>query len=343
MRAKKLIEASTLATLLALPMVASAQTAPADAKPAEAKPEEAKAPYAFTGNFGVFSQYIFRGMTQTNGKPAAQGGFDFAHESGFYAGTWMSNISWPKENFSIHPGGANPNVILGTYESGGSLEMDFYGGYKWNLPNDFTVDVGTLYYYYPGAVSSFYNAQAKTVLTTFGGAPKLDTWEVYTGASWKWASIKYSYSVLDHTFGALGSRGTGYLDISANPPIGDTGLTLNLHWGWQKYKGSDPRNCSIGPVTSTVANCTGSGALAYVPSNDQLLSYKDVKVGLTYALPKDLTVGAFWSKGFGYNKAGYGGVDDLAYGSVSAGTATYGPYPKDILSSTATVFVQKTF
>jgi uncharacterized protein (TIGR02001 family) len=338
----KTLKAGAFAAALALPGFAFGQAAPApaaDAKPAEAKPEEPKAPYTLTGNFGLFSQYIFRGLSQTNQKPAAQGGFDFAHESGFYLGTWASNISWPKENASVHNNPPGVNNIAGTYEGAGSLEWDFYGGYKWSLPQDF----GTLYYWYPGDTSATYNNLTRASLTRFGGAPKLDTWEVYLAGTWKWASIKYSYSVLDHTFGALDSRGTGYLDISANPPLGDTGLTLNLHWGWQKYKGSDPRNCFAGPVVSPVATCTGAGSLTYVPSNDQLLSYKDVKVGLSYALPKDFTIGAFWSKGFSSNKAGYGGVNDLAYGTAGTGTAFYGPYPKDIAASTGTVFIQKTF
>jgi uncharacterized protein (TIGR02001 family) len=334
---KRTLMAGAIAAAISLPGLAFAQAAPADAKPAEAKP-----PYTLTGNFGIFSQYIFRGLTQTNTKPAAQGGFDWAHESGFYAGTWMSNISWPKENASTNNSLlGTPNVISGTYESGGSLEWDFYGGYKWSLPQDFGIDVGTLYYWYPGGISSPYNATITGLLPSFTGAPKLDTWEVYLAGSWKWASIKYSYSVLDHTFGALDSRGTGYLDLSANPPLGDTGLTLNLHWGWQKYRGSDPRNCLIGPAT---AACPGAfGSTTFTPDNDQLLSYKDVKVGLTYALPKDFTLGAFWSKGYGTNKAGYGGVNDLAYGVPGTATAFYGPYPKDIAKSTGTVFIQKTF
>jgi uncharacterized protein (TIGR02001 family) len=47
-----------------------------------------------TANVGVFSQYVFRGLTQTDRHPAVQGGFDYAHPSGLYAGTWLSNISW---------------------------------------------------------------------------------------------------------------------------------------------------------------------------------------------------------------------------------------------------------
>ena len=70
-------------------------TTPAPAPAAEAKPAE---PYTLTANVGIFSQYIFRGLTQTDAKPAFQGGFDFAHESGFYLGTWGSNISWLQDS-----------------------------------------------------------------------------------------------------------------------------------------------------------------------------------------------------------------------------------------------------
>jgi uncharacterized protein (TIGR02001 family) len=320
-------KAGALATALALPGVAFGQAAPApDAKPAEAKP-----PYTLTGNFGIFSQYIFRGLSQTDAKPAAQGGFDFAHESGFYLGTWASNVSWLKENASLN-GAPGPNAITGTYESGGSLEMDFYGGYKWTLPHDFGLDLGTLYYYYPGSTSNLYNAVVRAALPTFTGAPKADTWEIYAAGSWKWISLKYSYGVMDHTFGTLNSKGTGYLDLTANVPLAELSKdleswTLNFHVGYQKYKGTDPRNVLFAPAFG--------GA---TPSNDTILSYKDVKLGLTYALPKDFSVGAFWSKGFSYNKLGYGGVTDAA-----GPRGFFGPYPNDIAKSTGTIFVQKTF
>src|SRR5688572_12631109 len=92
-----------------------------------------------TGNIGLFSQYIFRGLTQTNRDPALQGGFDYAHSSGIYAGTWASNISWLRENASARAGGVT--VPNGTYGEGGSLEWDFYGGYKGTV-GDFGYDLG---------------------------------------------------------------------------------------------------------------------------------------------------------------------------------------------------------
>ena len=84
---------------------------------------------------------MFRGISQTNEKPAIQGGFDVGHKSGFYVGTWASNISWLSDG--------NPDVSA-------SMEWDFYGGYKWALPADFVLDLGVLYYWYPGTYPSGY-------------------------------------------------------------------------------------------------------------------------------------------------------------------------------------------
>src|SRR5512139_2147979 len=149
---RKMAVASAVAAAL-LPGVAVAQQAPAS-------------PHTLTGNVGLYSQYIFRGLTQTDRDPALQGGFDYSHSSGLYAGTWASNISWLRD--------------FPSYSSGGSLEWDFYGGFKGTFgKSDFGYDVGLLYYYYPG--------------NTFPGVAKADTLEAYGAVSWKWLSAKYSY------------------------------------------------------------------------------------------------------------------------------------------------------
>lgn len=112
--------------------------------------------YTLTGNVGIYSQYIFRGLTQTDRQPALQGGFDYAHKSGFYVGTWGSNISWLRD--------------FGAYSAGGSLELDIYGGYKGTIgSSDFGYDVGLLYYWYPG--------------DTAPGANTADTFELYGALS----------------------------------------------------------------------------------------------------------------------------------------------------------------
>lgn len=174
---------STLVALAAAALASGAALAQTTAA-APAAPEPV---WTFTGNVGLFSQYVFRGISQTNEKPAVQGGFDLGHKSGFYVGTWASNISWLSD--------VTPGVSA-------SLEWDFYGGYKGSLPLDFGYDLGALYYWYPGS----YPAGFTTPNTT----------ELYAALSWKFLTFKYSYSVNGQTFGIANSRGSQYLDLTAS-------------------------------------------------------------------------------------------------------------------------------
>ena len=80
-----------------------AQTAAPAASPAPAAAPEPAPDWTLTANAGLFSEYIFRGIAQTAGKPAVQGGFDLGHSSGFYAGTWASNISWLEDFGAYNP------------------------------------------------------------------------------------------------------------------------------------------------------------------------------------------------------------------------------------------------
>jgi len=214
-----------------------------------AQAADAPSPHTLTGNIGIYSQYIFRGLTQTNKDPALQGGFDYSHSSGFYAGTWLSNISWLTDSPAA------------TGYNSSSLEWDFYGGYKHSF-GDIGLDVGILQYYYPGSHNS----------VLFPGTVKADTLELYAAVSWKWLSAKYSHSVGNKTFGVANSRDTYYLDFTANFPITPK-LNLIGHYGIQEFDGS-----------------TAAGV-----SNDSFASYKDWKIGATYTLPKDFTIGAFFS------------------------------------------------
>lgn len=205
--------------------VVAACTAPlaAFAQAAAAKPEPE---YTISGNVGLFSDYRFRGVSQTDYNPAFQGGFDFAHKSGFYLGNWNSNVS---------------SVLY----NGASLEMDFYGGYKTTI-GGFGLDVGTLYYYYPGTGAYIPGFDAKN-------------WEVYVGGSYGPVSLKYFYSFTDF-FGlsapGVDTKGSQYLDLSGAYDLGN-GFGINGHVGWQKIK-----------------NGTQVGL-----SKD---SYYDYKVGVTY-------------------------------------------------------------
>jgi uncharacterized protein (TIGR02001 family) len=281
--------AAALAPGLAL---AQAPAAPASASP-----------HTITGNVGLFSQYIFRGLTQTDREPAIQGGFDYSHASGFYAGTWASNISWLRDGTTATGAGAP------AYRSGGSGEFDFYGGFKGSFgKSDFTWDVGTLYYWYPGDPNT---------LPINGGNPynpKANTWEIYGALGWKWLTAKLSYVVSDKAFGVRDADGTYYVDFAAAVPIGDTGLTFDAHYGIQKFKGQDPR-------------------LIGIANNDAAYSYQDWRLGISYALPKDFTIGAFYTDTSSASTLGYGTPFE-----VPAGT-----YPRNIAKGTGTIYIKKTF
>jgi len=210
-----LVAAAVAALLSGAALAQTPAPAPAAAPAAAPAPEP---DFTFTGNLGLYNQYVFRGLTQTNQKPAVQGGFDLGHKSGFYAGTWASNISWLSDS--------NPAVSA-------SMEWDFYGGYKGSLPADFGYDLGVLYYWYPGTYPS--------------GYVKPNTTELYAALTWKFLSLKYSYSVDSKTFGVPDSRGSSYLDLTASydviEKVNDTigKVTLFGHLGHQWYTGS-PNN-----------------------------------------------------------------------------------------------------
>ena len=107
-------------TTLALAIAALAGGALAQSAPA---PAPAPATSPITANVTVVNDYRYRGMTQSNFKPAIQGGFDYSHESGFYIGNWNSSISWIGDANSTS-GAVSGRGTTGTSVSA-PVEMDF--------------------------------------------------------------------------------------------------------------------------------------------------------------------------------------------------------------------------
>ena len=68
-----------LGALIVVPMVASAE-------------------WEGSANVTLTSDYVFRGVSQTDEDPAIQGGFDLSHDSGFYIGAWASNVDFNEED-----------------------------------------------------------------------------------------------------------------------------------------------------------------------------------------------------------------------------------------------------
>lgn len=182
------------------------------ALPATSMAEEAVAPespHSFSGNLGLFSQYIWRGMTQTDEELALQGGVDYAHASGLYAGAWASNVSWTTD--------------LG-YMDSNSLELDLYAGFAGSIgKTGLGYNVGLLQYLYPG--------------TGAAGQPDTDATEIYGGLSYNWFNVKASYTVSDEAWGFDDASGTVYYEANADIPLGENGLHLNLHVGSFHFDG----------------------------------------------------------------------------------------------------------
>ena len=151
-----------------------------------------------TFNAAGFSDYRYRGISQTRLKPAVQAGVDYA-AGGLYVGAWASSIKW------IRDAGGNANA-----------EIDLYGGYKGELVKDsLSYDVGVLTYQYPSNQL----------------ATKAETTEIYGALTMGPATLKYSHSV-SNLFGFANSKSSGYVDLSATFEV--AGLSLVPHVGYQK-------------------------------------------------------------------------------------------------------------
>ena len=202
-----------------------------------------------TANVTVVNDYRYRGISQSNFKPAIQGGFDYAHESGFYVGNWNSSISWVGDNAYINTGKSVSAPI----------EMDFYGGIKKELIGEgFASDLGVLQYYYPTSSYPTSNLYANP-----------NTTELYVAQNYTFGPVtgfvKFSYAV-STLFGNVNSSGSYYPDFTVNYDTGVWGLALNGHIGYQYVAGTQPINAG-----SSISNI----------SNSTLYSYTDWKLGVT--------------------------------------------------------------
>jgi uncharacterized protein (TIGR02001 family) len=192
-----------------------------------------------TGSAALTSDYVFRGVSQTNAEPAIQAGFEFSAD-GWYAGAWGSSISWLSDLSAV---GA---------EISSNVEIDLYGGYRGRFSDEVSFDVGVIGYWYPGDFPSGFN--------------EADTAELYFGVGLGIFSAKYSYALTD-LFGYADSDGSGYLDLSANWGFADT-WTLNLHAGRQWIESNEDFEYSDWKLGVTKGFSNGfSLALAYTDTN----------------------------------------------------------------------------
>lgn len=224
------------------------------ATPAFAQEAEAPEPFTVSGSVALVTDYRYRGVSQSDKEFALQGGVTVTHESGVYAGMWASNLAgW------------------GTF-GGPNLELDVFGGYKFDLGGGAALDVGLTWYMYPGgaAITDFAEPYVKlsgttgplTLLAGAAYAPKQE-------ALGRWFNTG-----LDAAGGVPNNPGAKddniYLWGDAAVAVPGLPLTAKAHIG---YSDGNP---GLGPNGTSVAP-TGS--------------YWDWSIGLDYAVVGPLTLG----------------------------------------------------
>lgn len=153
---------------------------------------------AFTFNLGANTDYVFRGVSQTDENPSVFGGADAAWGLG-YAGVWASNVD---------------------FNNGTDFEYDFYAGVKPQV-GAVTLDLGVIYYGYAGSPS---------------GSDQ-DYWEgkvaatVPAGLATLGAAVYYSPDF----FGGVGDA--VYYEANAAVAIPETKITVSGALGHQQVKG----------------------------------------------------------------------------------------------------------
>lgn len=189
---RSLMAASLLAgsAMLATPAFADESPASDETDP----PSE----FTVTGNVALTTDYRFRGLSLSGGDPAIQGGITVTHSSGFYVGTWGSNLE--QDPLDIY----------------GNMELDIFGGWSGQIASGVTADVGLLYYVYPAG--SFGDGNVfepyASLSTTIGPA----TAKVGINYAWKQDGLGGS----DNTY--------IYTDLGVGIP--DTPLSLSAHAGY---------------------------------------------------------------------------------------------------------------
>ncbi|WP_144212620.1 TorF family putative porin [Shewanella donghaensis] len=200
-----------------------------------------------TGNIGATSNYLWRGVSQTGDSVAVQGGVDYENESGFYAGTWASNVD---------------------FGDGTSYELDLYAGYGGSITEDLSYDINYLYYAYPDSPGS------------------VDFGEVSVGLAWKWLDVSYSHTVNggdDIASGTLDSKDMMYAQANLTFPLTEK-LSLGIHYGYSdgdiitSWFGTD----SYSEYNVSLSTDTDFGTISFMAS-DTDLDDDDAKIVLGYS------------------------------------------------------------
>ena len=148
-----------------------------------------------SANVGFTSNYLWRGVTQTDYGAAISGGIDYAAASGFYLGTWVSNVDFSDD---------------------ASYELDLYLGFSGEINENISYDLGYIYYAYPDSAESDKDNE-------------YDFGEIYAGVTYNNITLAANYGIHNDD-GAQWADKALYLSADAEFEVAE-GLTLNLHLG----------------------------------------------------------------------------------------------------------------
>lgn len=160
----------------------------------------ASAEGAFSYNIGVTSDYVFRGITQTDGGAAVQGGIDYSNGI-FYAGGWASNVDFA------------------------DYEVDLYLGVK-PVAGDFTFDLGLVSYQYGDEALNSTEAKAAVSYPFYKGTVGAAYFHNLDFDDTTYYEINASYPLSDKlsVSGALGEQDAG----GAKYSTGNIGVTYAI-------------------------------------------------------------------------------------------------------------------
>ncbi len=251
----------------------------------QAAPETPPTPeHTFTPKISLYSEYEYRGISQTSEKPAGQLNLDYTHSSGLYLGAFLSNIKWIKDTKSVTQQSLPASTVavpVSLSGSAGGVELDLFGGYKFDIVKDITMDVGYLRYEYVGSDQLSTHVTHQTTVSTVALA-KPSTDEIYVGLSSGAFSAKYSYSTGD-TFGVVNSKGSSFTELNWSQEVMPK-ITLNAQIARQTYKNNSPLTYSVYKFGGTYDFGDGWNAGAYYKTTNA------VNANYTF-------LGRDWSKG----------------------------------------------
>lgn len=240
-------------------LLASAVLAGAVSIAAPALADDPTAPpsaITITGSAGVWSQYRFRGISQSNNRPVFQGSATVSHPSGFYLSAWGSSAS---------AGNSTVNI--------GGTEIDVYGGYAHALGRTgVTFDGGLYGYIYPGAPAGNYYEVYGSLAKTYGPvtgkvgvnvAPDQKVFDYYSGTNYNvyvygelgFAVPGTAFSVHSH----VGHTGGGfdytkdYIDYAVGVSYRWKALTFDVSGVGTNVSRKDSRNNPIADQTGTLS------------------------------------------------------------------------------------------